>query len=298
MSAAAEEDPDAALEARLAAFKGARSWKQEQDEKASSKAASAARAADKPPPAAQPPALDIGAKPVVDWGSETVFFDAPPSRGDLVVNVLLGATLLWLPLSIAAVGRGLWVRYKVTDKRVSVASTSPFGAEELNASYGQMTGADQKTTTTTCEALWLCRERNAAACAALLPSPSPRLTPHVSTARPPGVVAIGRGVGVWGDMVISLADGSKIEIRSIDRWAEVKAYIEARRRWGVRGGWVAAPDAPRGRSAAFAGPHRRRARRQGGWLGGRAPEAGGREAVRRAGARAYGARAYCVVRGV
>jgi hypothetical protein len=31
------------------------------------------------------------------------------------------------PLSIAAIGRALWVTYKVTDKRVSVSSTSPFG---------------------------------------------------------------------------------------------------------------------------------------------------------------------------
>ncbi len=71
------------------------------------------------------------------------------------------------------------------------------------------------------------------------------------------VRAIGRGVGLWGDMVIVLNDGAKIEIRCIDRcvaerraccnvaacadacaaavsrlrcsrrWQEIKAYIEA-----------------------------------------------------------------------
>ena len=30
------------------------------------------------------------------------------------------------------------MNYKITDKRVSVTSTSPFGAEQLDASYAQM----------------------------------------------------------------------------------------------------------------------------------------------------------------
>ena len=40
------------------------------------------------------------------------------------------------------------------------------------------------------------------------------------------VVAIGRGIGLWGDMVIKLKDGSKVEIRSVDKWQEVRDYIE------------------------------------------------------------------------
>ena len=137
---------------------------------------------------------------VADWGEEVVFYEGPPSRGDLAVNVLLGVTLLWLvraprrerprlrashshatrsltrpatpqPLSLAAVGRAIWVNYKITDKRVSVASTSPLNMEKLDATYDQMAE----------------------------------------------VRAIGRGVGLWGDMVIVLNDGAKIEIRCIDR---------------------------------------------------------------------------------
>ena len=42
------------------------------------------------------------------------------------------------------------------------------------------------------------------------------------------VVALGRGLGFWGDMVINLKDGSKVEIRSIDKWQEIKKYIEDR----------------------------------------------------------------------
>lgn len=42
------------------------------------------------------------------------------------------------------------------------------------------------------------------------------------------VQAIGRGFGLWGDMVVKLKDGSKIEIRSIDKWQEIREYILAR----------------------------------------------------------------------
>lgn len=31
------------------------------------------------------------------------------------------------------------------------------------------------------------------------------------------VVAIGRGIGAWGDMVITLRNGDKVEIRSLER---------------------------------------------------------------------------------
>ncbi len=120
-----------------------------------------------------------------DYTGETVFFESRPSAGDLAVNVALGATLLWLPLTFAALGRFAWVNYKVTDKRVSVSNTSPIGKEE------------EKQTDVAYE--------------------------EISE-----VVAIGRGLGLWGDMVIKLKDGSKCEIRSIDKWQEVKAYIEER----------------------------------------------------------------------
>ena len=41
-----------------------------------------------------------------DYGPEEVYFEGPPHRGDLVANIALGATLLWLPLTFAAIGRG------------------------------------------------------------------------------------------------------------------------------------------------------------------------------------------------
>ena len=93
-------------------------------------------------------------------------------------------------------GRAIWVNYKITDKRVSVASTSPLNTEKLDATYDQMVE----------------------------------------------VRAIGRGIGLWGDMVIVLNDGAKIEIRCIDRcaastqfrYALVAALWQTRSRGGPR----------------------------------------------------------------
>lgn len=53
----------------------------------------------------------------------------PPHRGDLAVNLLLGTTLFWLPLTIAAVGRGAFVKYRFTDRRISVITNAPWKSE-------------------------------------------------------------------------------------------------------------------------------------------------------------------------
>ena len=77
------------------------------------------------------PTLQAGAsKKQVDWGKEEVFFESAPHRGDLAVNIALGATLVWLPLSIAAIGRGAFVKYRFTDKRISVVTSAPWKSEQ------------------------------------------------------------------------------------------------------------------------------------------------------------------------
>jgi hypothetical protein len=43
------------------------------------------------------------------------------------------------------------------------------------------------------------------------------------------VVCIGRGIGLWGDMVVTLRDGSKIEMRAVPQFRELKDYIIKRR---------------------------------------------------------------------
>ena len=107
----------------------------------------------------------------VDYTKETVYYEGSPHTGDLIINLLLGVTILWLPLTVAAIARKSFVRYKFTDKRISVATVAPWDNKQTDVAYSQV----QK------------------------------------------VVAIGRGVGVWGDMVITLKNGDKIEMRSLDR---------------------------------------------------------------------------------
>lgn len=58
-------------------------------------------------------------------------------RGDLALNLALAGTLLWLPLTFAAVGRAIFVNYRFTDKRVSVTTTTPLNSESFS-SWGRL----------------------------------------------------------------------------------------------------------------------------------------------------------------
>ncbi len=51
---------------------------------------------------------------------ENVFYEGGPHVGDLIINVLLGFTVICLPLSVGAIVRAIWVRYRITDRRLSV----------------------------------------------------------------------------------------------------------------------------------------------------------------------------------
>ena len=55
------------------------------------------------------------------------------------------------------------------------------------------------------------------------------------------VRCVPRGFGAWGDMVLVLNDGARLEMRSLPRFREVETYIEERRQ--------ARPAAPRGMAA-------------------------------------------------
>ena len=37
-----------------------------------------------------------------------------------------------------------------------------------------------------------------------------------------------RGFGFWGDMVLVLSDGARLEMRAVPRYREMQAYIEER----------------------------------------------------------------------
>jgi hypothetical protein len=51
---------------------------------------------------------------------EEVYYDGGPHIGDLIINLLVGLTIVGLPLTVGAVVRALWLRYRITDRRISV----------------------------------------------------------------------------------------------------------------------------------------------------------------------------------
>ena len=117
-----------------------------------------------------------------NWGVEEIVYEGPPARGEIIANVAMSWTLVWLPLTISAIGRGLWASYKITDKRVSVMSTSPLRTERTDVPIEEIVD----------------------------------------------VIAIGRGVGLWGDMVITLKNQEKIELRSLPDFKKIEEHIRSR----------------------------------------------------------------------
>lgn len=119
----------------------------------------------------------------LDYENEVLHYESGPHPGDLLVNAALGTTLVWLPLTAASLGRAAFVRYRFTDRRLSVMTSAPWKTEQLDADYRDVT--DVKT--------------------------------------------VGRGVGLWGDMVLTLTSGDKIELRALPQFTELRDYVLARR---------------------------------------------------------------------
>ncbi len=109
---------------------------------------------------------------------EESFYEGGPHVGDLIINILLGFTVICLPLTVGAIVRALWLRYRITDRRVSI------------------TGG------------WQGRDRT-----------------DIIYAEISKVLKIPRGLGAWGDIVLTLRDGSRLELRSVPRFRETYEYI-------------------------------------------------------------------------
>ena len=68
---------------------------------------------------------------------ERVFYEGGPAKGDLIINLLAGTTLIGLPFTFAALVRALWLRYKITNRRVSVTG-GWFGRDQNQVVYNQI----------------------------------------------------------------------------------------------------------------------------------------------------------------
>tara|TARA_B100000579_G_scaffold195678_1_gene159958 strand:- start:295 stop:705 length:411 start_codon:yes stop_codon:yes gene_type:complete len=110
--------------------------------------------------------------------NEDVFYDGGPANGDLIINLIAGITLIGLPFTFGAIVRALWVRYKITTRRISV------------------TGG------------WLGRDKT-----------------QIVYSQIAEIRAIPRGLGSYGDMVLVLNDGARLEMRSLPNFRETESYI-------------------------------------------------------------------------
>lgn len=112
---------------------------------------------------------------------ETTYFEGGPHIGDLLVNILLGFTVIFLPLTIGAVVRAIWLRYKITDRRISVTG-GWMGKDRTDIVYGEIVK----------------------------------------------MITIPRGIGLWGDIVVTLKDNSRLELRAMPKFREVYDYMAER----------------------------------------------------------------------
>lgn len=121
-------------------------------------------------------------------------------------------------------GRGLFVKYRFTDRRISCITSAPWQSEPLtisgcgwhvtSASVG--CGDCRGDAGAVAQAIPLATAgANALPALPLRPTADEQLDAAYEEVK--AVTSIGRGVGAWGDMVVTLNDGSKIEMRSLPR---------------------------------------------------------------------------------
>ena len=99
---------------------------------------------------------------------EEIFYEGGPAKGDLIINLLAGLTILGLPFTFAAIVRSLWLRFTMTNKRITIVGG------------------------------WFGRNKT-----------------QVSLKNIKEIRSVPRGFGSYGDMVLILNDGSKVEMKSL-----------------------------------------------------------------------------------
>ena len=109
---------------------------------------------------------------------EDVYYEGGPHVGELIFGLIVGLTIVALPLTVGAIVRALWLRYRITNRRVTI------------------TGG------------WMGRDRT-----------------DIIYSEIVKIAKVPRGLGAWGDMVLTLRDGSRLELRAIPKFQETYEYI-------------------------------------------------------------------------
>ena len=110
--------------------------------------------------------------------NEKIFYEGGPAKADLIINLLAVATLIGLPFTFGSIVRALWIRFKITSRRVSVTG-GWFGKDQTQIVFSQI------------------KETR----------------------------SVPRGFGLYGDMVLVLNDGAKLEMRSVPNFREAEKFI-------------------------------------------------------------------------
>lgn len=69
---------------------------------------------------------------------EEVYYEGGPHKGDLVFSCLLAFTLVCIPITIGAIIRAVWVRYRITNRRISVTG-GWMGRNRTDLIYSEVT---------------------------------------------------------------------------------------------------------------------------------------------------------------
>ncbi|MEO0868302.1 MAG: PH domain-containing protein [Cyanobacteria bacterium J06642_11] len=69
---------------------------------------------------------------------EEVYYEGGPHIGDLIFHCVLAITLVFIPLTIGAIIRALWVRYRITNRRISVTG-GWLGRNRTDLIYSEIT---------------------------------------------------------------------------------------------------------------------------------------------------------------
>ena len=69
---------------------------------------------------------------------EEVYYEGGPHIGDLIFQCVLAITLVFIPLTIGAIIRALWVRYRITNRRISVTG-GWLGRNRTDLIYSEIT---------------------------------------------------------------------------------------------------------------------------------------------------------------
>ena len=109
---------------------------------------------------------------------EEVYYEGGPHLGDLIFNILLAFTVICIPLTVGAIVRALWLRYRITDRRISVIGGWK-GTQRTDIIYSEIIK----------------------------------------------IVKVPRGIGLWGDLVITLRDKSRLEMRAVPQFRDIYDYI-------------------------------------------------------------------------